>query len=71
MKRILALIFHTSCWVSVKLECKVLKRASKFWLWVWAMMTREHEKGWVGPHRKWVMGEVYHKNQGDEVNPMG
>jgi hypothetical protein len=35
------------------------------------MMTREREKGWVGPHRKWVMGEVYHNDQGDEVNPMG
>jgi hypothetical protein len=38
---------------------------------VWAMMTREHEKGRVGPHRKWVMGEVYHNDQGDELNPMG
>jgi hypothetical protein len=35
----------TSCWVSVKLEYKELKRASKSWLWVWAMMKREHEKG--------------------------
>jgi hypothetical protein len=59
---ILALSCSTSYWVSVKLECKVLKRASKSWLLVWAMMTREHEKGQVGPHKKWVMGEVYHNN---------
>jgi hypothetical protein len=37
----------------------------------WAMMTREHEKGRVGPQIKWVMGEVYHNDQGDEWNPMG
>jgi hypothetical protein len=36
-----------------------------------AMMTREHGKGWVGRHRKWVMGEVYHDDQGDKLNPMG
>jgi hypothetical protein len=71
MERILALSCHTSCWVSMKLECKVLKTDSKYWLWIWAMMMREHEKGQVGPHGKWVMGEVYHKDQGDELNPMG
>jgi hypothetical protein len=27
---------------------------------------------WVGgTHRKWVMGEVYHNDQSDELNPMG
>jgi hypothetical protein len=67
----LALSCLTSCWVSVKLEYKELKRASKSWLWVWAMMKRENDKGWVGPHKKWVMGEVYHNDQGDEGNPMG
>jgi hypothetical protein len=61
----------TSCWVSVKVEDKELKRASKSWLRVWAMMKGENEKGWVGPHRKWVMGEGYHDDQGDEGNPMG
>jgi hypothetical protein len=70
MVEILALRCLTSCWVSVKLECKVLKQSSKSWLWVWAMMIREHEKGWVGPHKKWFMGEVYHNDQGDELNPM-
>jgi hypothetical protein len=38
------------------------KRASKSWLWVWDMMAREHKKWQVGPHRKWVMGEVYHND---------
>jgi hypothetical protein len=28
-------------------------------------------KGAVGPHKKWGMGEVYHNDQGDELNPMG
>jgi hypothetical protein len=34
-------------------------------------MMREHEKGWVGPPRKWGMGEVYQNDQGNELNPMG
>jgi hypothetical protein len=67
----LALNLHTSYRVSVKLEDKELKRASKSWLQVWAMMKRENENGRVGPHRKWVMGEVYHDDQGDEGNPKG
>jgi hypothetical protein len=71
MVEILALSCLTSCWVSVKLECKELKRSSKSWLRVWAMMKREHEKGRVGPHIKWVMGEVYHNDHGEELNPMG
>jgi hypothetical protein len=35
------------------------------------MMKRENIKGRVGPHRKGVMGEGYHDDQGDEGNPMG
>jgi hypothetical protein len=31
----------------------------------------DNEKGWVEQHRKWVMGEVYHDDQGNEGNPMG
>jgi hypothetical protein len=45
--------------------------ASRSWLWVWAMMKGGNRKGWVGPHIKWVMGEGYHDDQGDEGNPMG
>ena len=40
----LALSCLTSCWVFVKLEDKELMRASKSWLWVWAMMKRENER---------------------------
>jgi hypothetical protein len=71
MVAILALSCLISCWVYEKLECKVLKQASKSWLRVWAMMMKEHEKGQVGPHKKWVMGEVYYNNQGNELNPVG
>jgi hypothetical protein len=45
MAATLALSYFTSCWVSVKLDCKVLKRASKSWLRVWAMMTRGSKWG--------------------------
>jgi hypothetical protein len=48
MVEILALSYLTSCWVSMKLDCKVLKRASKSWLWVWVMMTRELKRGGWG-----------------------
>jgi hypothetical protein len=68
---ILALSFRTSFWVSVKSEDKVLKWASRSWLWVWAMMKGGKRRGWVGPHKKWVMGEGYHDDQGEEGNPMG
>jgi hypothetical protein len=48
-----------------------LKRDSKSWLQVWAMMMGEDREGWVGPHKKWVMSEVYHDDQADKGNPMG
>jgi hypothetical protein len=32
---------------------------------------RENRKGWVGLHIKGVVGELYHDDQGDKVNPMG
>jgi hypothetical protein len=35
------------------------------------MMKRENGKGWVGPNKKWVMGEGYHDDHGDEGNPVG
>jgi hypothetical protein len=28
------------------------------------------KKEWVGPHRKWVMGELYHDDQDDKGNLM-
>jgi hypothetical protein len=71
MVEILELICLTSCWVSMKLEYKKLKQACNSCLWVWAMMKNENEKGRVGPHRNWAMGEVYQNDQGDEGNPMG
>jgi hypothetical protein len=67
----LAMSCLTSCWVSVKLDYKELKRASKSCLQVWVMMKRENEKGRVGPNKKWVMGELYHDDQVDKGNPMG
>jgi hypothetical protein len=57
---ILALSFRTSFWASEKSNDKVLRWASRSWLWVWAMMKGGTRKGWVGPHRKGVMGEGYH-----------
>jgi hypothetical protein len=48
METILALRCFTSYWVSVRLDCKVLKHASKSWLWVWAMRTREPKRGGLG-----------------------
>jgi hypothetical protein len=41
MAATLALSCFTSCFVLVRLDCKVLKRASKSWIWVWAMRTGE------------------------------
>jgi hypothetical protein len=41
----LALRCFTSCWVSMRPDCKVLKRASKSWLWVWAMRMGELKRG--------------------------
>jgi hypothetical protein len=55
----------------VKVEDKEFKRASKSCLGVWAMMKGGNENGWVGPHKKGVMGEGYHDDQGNEGNPMG
>jgi len=37
MEATIALSCFTSFWVSRKLDCKVLKQASRSWLWVWAM----------------------------------
>jgi hypothetical protein len=48
MAATLALSCFTSCWVSMRLDCKVLKRASKSWLCVWAMRMGELKRGGRG-----------------------
>ena len=69
MLKKLALNCFTSCWVSMKLEDKVLKQASKSWLRVWAMRMDELKREWVG-------SEIFQKNdmdecdKGEEMNPM-
>jgi hypothetical protein len=45
MAATLALSCFTSCWVSMRPDCKVLKRASKSWLRVWAMRMGELKRG--------------------------
>jgi hypothetical protein len=45
MATTLALSCFTSCWVSMRPDCKVLKQASKSWLRVWAMRMRELKRG--------------------------
>jgi hypothetical protein len=44
----LALSCFTSFWVSMRPDCKVFKRASKSWLWVWAMRMGELKRGGRG-----------------------
>jgi hypothetical protein len=48
MAATLALSCFTSCWVSMRPDCKVLKRASKSWLRVWAMRMGELKRGGRG-----------------------
>jgi hypothetical protein len=48
MEAIVALSFFTSFWVSRKPDCKLLKRASRSWLWVWAMRMGELKRGGQG-----------------------
>jgi hypothetical protein len=45
MATTLALSCFTSFWVSMRPDCKVLKRASKSWLQVWAMRMGELKRG--------------------------
>jgi hypothetical protein len=71
MVEILALICCNSFWVMERSDDKVLKHDSRSWLWVWAMVKGGTGRGWVGPHRKGVMGEGYHDDQGEKGNPMG
>jgi hypothetical protein len=69
MVETLALSCFTSCWVLVKLDCKVLKRASRSWLRVWAMMTREPKWGRWG-QKVLLKNDMYECDKGKEVNPM-
>ena len=48
MEAIVALSCFTSFWVSRKPDCMVLKRASRSWLWVWAMRMGELKRGGRG-----------------------
>jgi hypothetical protein len=45
MEETVALSYFTSFWVSRKPYCKVLKKASKSWLQVWAMRMGELKRG--------------------------
>jgi hypothetical protein len=59
----------TSCWVYVKLDCKVLKQASKSWLQVWAMMMMEPKRGGWG-QKHLMKNDKYECDKGKEINPM-
>jgi hypothetical protein len=48
MEATVALSCFTSFWVSRKLDCMVLKRASRSWLQVWAMRMGELKRGGWG-----------------------
>jgi hypothetical protein len=45
---IVAMSCCTYCWVSSKLDCKVLKQDSSSWLRVWAMRMGELKREWAG-----------------------
>jgi hypothetical protein len=48
MEATIALSYFTSFWLSRRPDCKVLKRASRSWLWVWAMRMGELKRGGQG-----------------------
>jgi len=65
----LALSCFTYCWVSMKLDCKVLKQDSKFWLRVWATRMREPKRGGWG-NCFFPKNDMYECDKGEEMNPM-
>jgi hypothetical protein len=69
MEAIVALSCFTSFWVSRKPNCKVLKRASRSWLRVWAMRKGELKRGGRGQNflPKNDMDEC---DKGEEMNLM-
>ena len=64
MEATLALSCFTSFWVSRRPDCKLLKRASRSWLRVWAMRMGELKRGWVGL-------EIFTENDMDECDKGG
>jgi hypothetical protein len=48
METTLALSCFTTCWVSMRPDCKVLNRASNSWLRVWAMRMGKLKRGGWG-----------------------
>ena len=66
----LALSYFTSCWVLMKLDCKMLKRASKSWLRVWAMRMGELKRSGRGQF-VFPKNDMEECDKGEEMNPMG
>jgi hypothetical protein len=69
MVETLALSCFTSCWVSMRPNCKVLKQASKSWLQVWAMRMGELKRGGRG-HYILPKNDMDECDKGEEMNPM-
>jgi hypothetical protein len=66
---IVALSCCTSCWVSSKPCCRVLKRDSSSWLRVWAMMTGELTR--VRRGQKFLQkNDREESDEGEEMNLM-
>jgi hypothetical protein len=68
MATTLALSCFTSCWVLMRLYCKVLKRSSMSWLWVWAMRMGELKRG--GEVKIFPKNDMDECDKGEEMNPM-
>jgi hypothetical protein len=56
-------------WVLRKLDCKVLKRDSSSWLWVWAMRMGELKRGGWG-QQFLLKNDMDECDKGEEMNPM-
>jgi hypothetical protein len=69
MEAIVVVSCFTSFWVSRKPDCKVLKRVSRSWLWVWAMKMGELKRG--GRGQKFLpKNDMDECDKGEEMNPM-
>jgi hypothetical protein len=69
MEATIALSCFTSFWVLRKPDCKVLKRASRSWLWVWAMRMGELKRGERG-QKILPKNDMDECDKGEEMNPM-
>jgi hypothetical protein len=69
METTLALSCFTSCWVSMRPYCKVLKIASKSWPWVWSMRMGELKRGGWG-QKIFLKNDMDECDKGEEMNPM-